>query len=525
MLVATRSELDLADAMRAVDEMTLEELEACDENTIDPEIPRSNSATSGGGSSTMQQFHDLTPEELAFAQAMMALDADNGALYDAMQAALEQSDAEIAERLLPSPRKQRTRTRMRRGLLGRPPARNSSLVLLVPAPLSPAKRRSSKVLLPADSKKTKLQLVCEELVATETRHGKSLTLLQQHFASRLSAAQSLELLPNLASLIDLSSMLHDGMAEAVKTHCDSALALALGRQLARIAPFFQLFAAYCAAFPATLAALSKMPSLDQIVAEAEAAIKAANDDDTQPFAIFALLIKPVQRLCQYPLLFREVVKAMPSGGSSGGGGGGGAAPTADSANQEAQNVLTLLDRAAVSVNERVRLAEVESEMNSAFGESDWRSRLAETCPDAVLALRLHLPVEFIAKQEKVKITRSLSFKRRKVYAAGRSGKLYFFSTALLLGKCDAGGGGAMRPMAVWSLAEVSVDVRDEASAAADDSTGAKSVIELKQQEEGDGSPGGVFSLRCDAADAAEVSDLLGRLERGVLARTQRASVG
>ena len=33
---------------------------------------------------------------------------------------------------------------------------------------------------------------------------------------------------------------------------------------------------------------------------------------TSHVSIFAFLIKPVQRLCQYPLLFREVLKAMPS---------------------------------------------------------------------------------------------------------------------------------------------------------------------------------------------------------------------
>lgn len=217
-LVPTKSEEDLAAAMMAIDSMSLEELEA--------KFGGSSEAPSGV---VARQKSD----DEAFAEAMMALDQDNGVLFDAMQSALATLDLEIERHLLPPldlhhsserQQKQQKQRSLRKRLTGalKPTRQPSSLTALVHVTAAPASTRHEHPQKLAE--KTKVQLVCEELIETEKRYGRALRLLQVHFASKLSGANASEWLPNLASLVDLSKTLEERMATAAEQHKDAALA-------------------------------------------------------------------------------------------------------------------------------------------------------------------------------------------------------------------------------------------------------------------------------------------------------------
>jgi hypothetical protein len=251
-------------------------------------------------------------------------------------------------------------------------------------------------------------------------------------------------------------------------------------------------------------------------------------------SIFALLIKPVQRLCQYPLLYREVVRAMPAeelcaARSTTDEGRSSPAPFDQC---DVHGVLALLDAAAVDANQRVRHAEVESRLWSELGGTEWRARLAETSPGASWVLLHEVPVEFVAKQGRVAITRSLSFQRRKRYGSGRRGKLFVFSTAVLLAKNEGGDGGRMRCMAVWALSEASIELREqtaqELNAAGEEGPpaapeGARATLLLRHQGGEMGGSEGEFALRCAASHAAQVVEAAHGMRRGSAQRTKLAS--
>lgn len=473
-----------------------------------------------------------TKSEIEFAKAMMAVDAMTldeldawCAQYNSIMAALEESDQKIQSSLLPAEQQaaasREPSQRSPWGLIKRASSgakRQNSLVAIdtIPRPIS--RRRSSEDLRKQEESNSKLQLVCEELIDTEVRYGRSIALLQTHFGARLPSSLK-GFLPNLASLVDLSAQMQEGMVAAASAHRDAALAQALGTQLAALAPFFKLFVAYCTAFPKAMEALRSMPSLLKTVAEAEVAIASA-DDAVGAVSIFALLIKPVQRLCQYPLLFREVVQAMAA--DSGGGADGGA----DCGEEELRRVLALLEGAAADVNERVRGAEVEARLWTELSGTEWRGLLQTVCPSGGggggLSLRTEIAVDFVARRRSVSITRSLSFQRRKQYGEGRHGKLFVFSTALLLSKSE-GGANCLKAVAVWSLDDVAFEIRD-AEPPSEKATMLLQQLCMADPADGDARGGGNFSLRCSMADAARMRELLGELKEGNRRRSQLASV-
>ena len=69
-----------------------------------------------------------------------------------------------------------------------------------------------------------------------------------------------------------------------------------------IAPFLRMYSMYCAAYPQALERVGQVRSAD---AEAVAALESAAGGER----IESLLIKPVQRLCKYPLLVRTTLRS------------------------------------------------------------------------------------------------------------------------------------------------------------------------------------------------------------------------
>ena len=317
----------------------------------------------------------------------------------------------------------------------------------------------------------RLQRVCEELVETERRYHRDLSRLQAHFASRLEPARQRSLLPNLESFVMLSDALHTRMADAASRHSATALARALGAELRALAPFFAMYVGYCAGFAAALDELERLrrdePAVEAAAVAAEEAIRsdaAADGADGAPVLLFSYLVKPVQRLCQYPLLYREVVRelARRADGDDGGGDEGGAL-------EQARAVLGSLEAAAADVNARVRRIELEGRLWDELGAScaQWREKMGEV--GATLALRAELAVEIVAEGRQQprqpaatvagkvgRVTRSLSFRRRP--KAEVHGKVYVFTDCVLVARGGGAGKGGYRLAASWPLHEIEISL-------------------------------------------------------------------
>jgi hypothetical protein len=104
--------------------------------------------------------------------------------------------------------------------------------------------------------------------------------------------------------------------------------------------FFKAYSQYCADFMGAQARLDGLRARDGAKSVFEAALQDAERRSGQKAA--SLLIKPVQRLCKYPLLFREIIKAL---------------PVDDDSQPALERAASAVSGAAQAVNERVREVE------------------------------------------------------------------------------------------------------------------------------------------------------------------------
>lgn len=106
----------------------------------------------------------------------------------------------------------------------------------------------------------------------------------------------------------------------------------------KFAPFFKAYSSYCADYLAGQARLQKLRSRgDGYSSPLEAALQDAERRAGQ--GVHSLLIKPVQRVCKWPLLFRELLKAV---------------PPEDADRAALEGAAAAVEQVAATINERVR---------------------------------------------------------------------------------------------------------------------------------------------------------------------------
>ena len=171
--------------------------------------------------------------------------------------------------------------------------------------------------------KTEVQLhdTLEELLSTEAKYLRDLRALSASFARPLQAmvtpAEHQGIFSNLSTLLSLHSSLEAAArAPAMEPRAASpsppptVAGAAIAATFIELTPYFKCYAHYCANYPYVAAVLLKVratgePRLAAFLDEAEARHGAS---------LQAMLFRPVQRMCLYPLLFQKAFKFAKQGG-------------------------------------------------------------------------------------------------------------------------------------------------------------------------------------------------------------------
>ena len=314
----------------------------------------------------------------------------------------------------------------------------------------------------------RLLALCDELIDTELHYFRELELLSEHFVRPLRAGERQGLVSNVEQLVELHGGLVERLAAAAERYSGERLADAIGSELMRVCPYLQLYVPFCSNFVPALGLLDEMrahrPAIARLLATAEEGIRQvriAERGDGAPVALLSLLIKPVQRLCQYPLLFRDIASQM------------GGPPLADAppnacpyrGRGKAEYVLDALEAVAQMVNAKVRALELQHRRRAEFGGGggDALSLLGPA-----LSLRCEARITFEKRAAKApaslsfSIGRSLSFRRK---GARKDGKLYVFAHVVLIAAAEKDGA-TYRPLVTWPAKETTAELKEEAVAPA-----------------------------------------------------------
>jgi len=143
-----------------------------------------------------------------------------------------------------------------------------------------------------------------EIIETEHNYVQDLRFLVESFLTPLRAMISHEQTQSVFANAEQLLELHVGIDAELQAHLPSAPAELLQRISAcfvqRI-PFFKMYADFCSNYVYAASKLRLLRTTNEKVADFLNTMEAQYST-----TLLALLIRPVQRACQYPLLFREV---------------------------------------------------------------------------------------------------------------------------------------------------------------------------------------------------------------------------
>jgi len=184
-----------------------------------------------------------------------------------------------------------------------------------------------------------MDAVLQEIEKTEEGYCRDVEKLCSVFVEPLREEQVLSKDEMLAVFSNCETIkgVNEGLLAALQENFGDDPVQHLAAAFIRMAPFLRCYAEYCANFVTANEVLAKIRANN---AKVDAAFQRAEMAAKQ--TVGSMLIKPVQRLCKYPLLFRELCKEVPEDHPAHG--------------EVLQAALEIKDVAA-RINERVREAE------------------------------------------------------------------------------------------------------------------------------------------------------------------------
>lgn len=196
------------------------------------------------------------------------------------------------------------------------------------------------------SRQTELRLNLEELLNTEANYLQDLRFTVKEFARPLEGVMDRETHFDVFSNIIQLEMLHAQLEtdlqvarNAVREGATAMLATLVAKAFTPLVPAFMMYATYCGKFTDAPARLA-----ESVKSSAKVAELVARGPRLFNTALEALLFRPVQRMCAYPLFLREALKHCD--------------PEGDAANYAAfQACFDAISTTIKAVNENVRLQE------------------------------------------------------------------------------------------------------------------------------------------------------------------------
>lgn len=183
---------------------------------------------------------------------------------------------------------------------------------------------------------------CLELLDTERVYCSHLNMIVEHF---LHPMRSLGIVPRedqqrIFSNIEQLHSIHDALQFDLSDESQHTLA-DVASAYEKMAPFFKAYAVYCLNYSGAVERLENLlrSATGSHLGVLEALLQDGERKSGQ--SLKSLLITPVQRLCKYPLLFREILQAAKS----------------DPAHTALSRAADAVEVAALAVNERVREVE------------------------------------------------------------------------------------------------------------------------------------------------------------------------
>lgn len=177
-----------------------------------------------------------------------------------------------------------------------------------PSPGSSAEEEESSV-IPKNAR-----FVINEIVDTEAGYVNDLIYIVNEYVVPLRAAKFIdtskvnEIFATIEPMVSTNSMLRDELADARANLPPEQLVEAIANALIRVAPFFKMYGDYCN---------NQVNALDQIERlksskKAMAAFCQARAEAAGGLSAGDYLIKPIQRICKYPLLLKALLKELDS---------------------------------------------------------------------------------------------------------------------------------------------------------------------------------------------------------------------
>lgn len=184
------------------------------------------------------------------------------------------------------------------------------------------------------------KLVINEIRVTESDYVKDIGIIVNVFSTPLrsegilSPAEMVALFSNIEVIVNVNQKLL-GELDAN----DDNETILIGKIFLGMADFFKMYTAYCANQPKAMEVLDALGRNPQFKAFTD---KCMLDPECRGLTLFSFLIKPIQRICKYPLLLRDLLKVTPED------------------HEDHDNLVAALgkiEEVVTYVNERKRLAE------------------------------------------------------------------------------------------------------------------------------------------------------------------------